>query len=276
MLSKGRTRTTMHRPLALPNFDAPPLSEVVVGIQYERAPWFSAVNYSDIYELFREEYPEVQEHPPIEPRIETFGGGQNTSKVSLTFGPPPLHPRLWLTSHSHDHLLQFQNDRLLLNWKKSGDVHTYPQFESVLVKFEEALEKLNEFWSTTSQLLVTQAEVSYINIIPVDNFAETSKWLKIGAPENEEMDSITINFERALADAENKPFARVFYELVSVVEQRTRGKALRLTITVRGDPAGSDRESIQAFFLKGRRHIVELFDRLSTDFAKENWKKHAT
>ncbi len=51
------------RPDHLPDFAEPPLDEVVLGVQFEPVSGYSAVYAKDIWELFRSEFPKVQEQP---------------------------------------------------------------------------------------------------------------------------------------------------------------------------------------------------------------------
>ncbi len=86
----------MIRPPDLPEFGKPPLNELVLGVQFDSPAGF-------------------------------FG-----------FGPinGPMHNRFWFTSSSGDEIIQFQNDRLLHNWRKVGDQsNKYPRFDAIVTKF---------------------------------------------------------------------------------------------------------------------------------------------
>ncbi len=170
----------MKRPDDLADFLDPPLNEVVVGVQFEPIQNFSAVKLGEVYGLYSAEFPTVEEHPPLEPRIETFGGLRGSPQVSVAIGPPPIRPRLWFASEDDDHLLQVQEDRLMLNWRKRSSGGTYPHFEGVLKKFESSLSKLGTYFSKNGETLkINQAEVTYVNILPVDEFSEIGDWIGI-------------------------------------------------------------------------------------------------
>ena len=80
----------MIRPSHLPVFSNPPLDEVVLGIQFTPVSSYTSVHGNDVWALFREEFPLVQEHPALEPKFETFGGVNPTSGIDFLSA---LHPR---------------------------------------------------------------------------------------------------------------------------------------------------------------------------------------
>jgi uncharacterized protein (TIGR04255 family) len=71
----------MRRPDHLPDFTDPPLDEVVLGVQFTPVPGYASVHSMKVWDLFRAEFPKVEELPALEPQFETFGG------VSAQVGP---------------------------------------------------------------------------------------------------------------------------------------------------------------------------------------------
>ena len=64
----------MARPEHLPDFESPPLDELVLGVQFSPLPGYSAVFAKDVWGLFRQQFPRVEEKPALDPVFETFGG----------------------------------------------------------------------------------------------------------------------------------------------------------------------------------------------------------
>jgi hypothetical protein len=70
MLSNGMTS----RPLAdLVDFDSPPVTEVVLGVQFNSLERFLSPHLGLVWSEFKQEFPIVEEHPYLPPTFETFG-----------------------------------------------------------------------------------------------------------------------------------------------------------------------------------------------------------
>lgn len=262
------------RPEHLPDFGSPPLDEVVIGVQYAPIPGYSSVFAKDVWGLFKNDYPNIQEQPPLEPSFETFGGSALQSGMKLHFGPPPTRGRLWFVSVEQNHLVQFQEDRFLLNWRKRPKDEAYPHFESIAGLFEGYLTKLNGLLedSFTSSLNINQAEVSYINIIPVEDYSALGEWFSFIDLRDFNPEGINLSFSEIINDNHGKPFARLFYELQAVVTKDGRVKAFKLALTFRGKPAGNEISEAMDFAYLGRENIVTRFKELTTNMAHDSWE----
>jgi len=264
----------MLRPADLPDFSNPPLNEVVVGVQYDPFEGFSAVDYGAVYSLFADEFPVVREQPPLEPRIETFGGSGTASSAQFDFRPAALFPRLWFVSESEDRLIQFQDDRFLINWRKTAAEDRYPHFEGVLSEFLQNLTRLQEYYADFEhQLKISQAEVTYINIIPVDDFDDLSSWLNIASHQSAPVSALTFQTEEVICDDGKNPTSRFFIELNSVFTKNGKERAFRLNLTYRGRPHPRQELDLSEYLLTARKKIVQTFDEVCTDLAKEKWGK---
>lgn len=265
----------MARPEHLPDFDSPPLDEVVLGVQFSPIGGYSSVFARDVWDLFKEQFPGVQEQPPLEPSFETFGGSAPRPGMELRFGPPPLRGRLWFLSKDQNHLIQFQEDRLLLNWRKRPNGQGYPRFEGIAASFEQYLNKLQGFFEAAfgTRLDINQSEVSYINVVPVESYSEAGKWFRVLDLESINSETVSLLCNEVVHDLSGKPYARLIHELHSVVTVDRRVKALRFALSFRGKPAGNDIRAAIAFVRQGREKIVTRFSDLTTDEAHVNWNR---
>lgn len=132
----------MKRPDYLPDFNNPPLDEVVLGVQFAQVPGYASVFGMKVWDLFRSEFPKLQEHPVLESQFETFGGANIQAGPKIHVGAPPTVSRLWFISSDESHLLQFQPDRFIVNWRKRKETQAYPHFESIAERFEINLAEL--------------------------------------------------------------------------------------------------------------------------------------
>lgn len=265
----------MDRPAHLPIYERPPLNEVVYGVQFTAPPDFTSVQHGDIWKLFRSEFPRVEEQPALPPAFETFGGAPAQMGLQFQFGGPPKKTRLWFISKDDTHLLQFQDDRLLLNWRRRENGNDYPNFEGIFPILRRSLKTLSEwFISETGHVLeVNQAEVTYINLVPASDFSAPQDWLTFlnATPLNLELASLTL--AEVLNDEAGKPHARFFHELVTVQMPDSRERVISFNLTIRGAPKDGSLAAAFDFIQSARERIVLRFEELTTERAKAVWRK---
>jgi uncharacterized protein (TIGR04255 family) len=263
----------MTRPEHLPDFTNPPLDEVVLGIQFSPVTSYSSVHARDIWELFKDEYPIVQEQPLLNPQFETFGGGNIQPNIQFQIGISPVGSRLWFISDDDSHLLQFQRDRFLTNWRKRPKTNPYPRYEVIAERFEKSLGALERNFAENFSCSMDryQAELIYISIIPVESFADAARWFSLWNDGILNIEGMNASFSEVIKDESARPHARLFHEIQSVFSVDGKHKAFKLTLTFRGKPAGNDVGSAMEFLWKGREAIVLRFAQITTDQAHQMW-----
>ncbi len=261
------------RPNYLPDFRNPPLNEVVLGVQFSSPKGYQQVYAGEVWNLFRSEFPRAEEHPAIAPAFETFGlpskGGQ------LDFATGASHDRFWFLRQSGDELIQFQQDRLLHNWRKVGDqTNPYPRFESMINRFHAELEQLQDYLNSLSpqKLSINQCEISYINHIAPEmgQIVKASDWLSFVRFSNSEPEDFSISFRERIRDDDGKPQGRLTCETTTGIKPDS-SRIIVMKLTVRGAPKGTDIESALQFLTKGRELIVFRFAEVTTDTAHKKW-----
>jgi uncharacterized protein (TIGR04255 family) len=249
------------------------LNEVVVGVQFDPIDGLQSRHYFDVYQLFAEDLPVVSEHAPLDPKYETFGTGLRNPALSVSLAPPVSHPRMWLASDVGDHLVQFQPDRLLLNWRKRNEDQQYPHFEGIVELYEAYLNKLSKYIKErfSSGIAVSQAEVSYINIVEIDDLRDAPSFFSCLGRVEDDLESITYSSSSVLSK-NDKPVARYFREINSAFLKNSSRRALRASLTVRGSP-GSGSDFLTAFFFEAREKIVLDFEAITTKKAHDLWRR---
>lgn len=270
-------KNTQARPEGLPDFSLPPLNEVVIGVQFAKPTGYQQINSRQVWDLYKEEYPKVEEHPPLEPSFEMFGVPSFSHIAPFNFLSGAVHDRFWFVNQTAEELIQFQSDRLLHNWREIVDANSeYPRFETMISKFEEELTKLQIFMSSLSEqsLIINQCEVSYINNIRIQDEAASSpdKWLKFCNFSNIAVDDFNFAFREVIKKDDGTPQGRLIVEAVTGLNQKSE-KIIRLTLTVRGAPLETSIPSAINFISKGREMIVNRFAELTTDFAHQQWRR---
>src|ERR1700722_7390502 len=70
--TESKAEMNRRRPADLPEFGVPPLTEVVLGAQFDVIPGFLTPYVGLIWQRFRDSFPFIEEHPPVPPVFETF------------------------------------------------------------------------------------------------------------------------------------------------------------------------------------------------------------
>jgi uncharacterized protein (TIGR04255 family) len=188
-----------------------------------------------------------------------------------------MHARFWFLSPNGDELIQFQQDRLLHNWRKVGDQsNEYPRFERMVVKFETDLRLLEEYFShlEPQKLEINQCEISYINHImtpaaPI-NVKDWLTFLDFGA--KGQPDDFGTSYRTTIRSADGKPRGRLITEAATGTDLAGR-QIIALTLTSRGTPAGTDIQAALDLLKLGRELIVTTFASITTDSAHRQWER---
>ena len=264
------------RPERLPDFKKPPLSEVVLGVQFAAPQGYQQILSRDVWDLFRAEYPIVQEQPAIQPTFETFGlpafGSMETASFQLFSGIP--HCRYWFVRGDGQEIIQFQNDKMLHNWRKIGDESTYPRFEWMVSRFENELNLLQAYVaSLTPQVLsINQCEISYLNSVvdPQGDLGAPSDWLNFLKFDDLNIDDFAAMLREVILSETGLPVGRLICDARTEIKPNGL-RGIAFSLTVRGAPQGTDIKSALEFLTKGREIIVSKFANLTTHKAHESW-----
>ena len=158
-----------------PTFGNPPVVDTVLGVQFEPLAGMHIVHYGLFWQLIRDRFPEVQEQVALEPESERFDDGGERSEFRWKLMERPELPRAWFLSEAAvdgQQLVQLQQDRLLLNWRRDDPAtQRYPSFdEKNRPAFENVLRMLVRLAEEQGLGTVTanQCEVTYINHIMID------------------------------------------------------------------------------------------------------------
>jgi uncharacterized protein (TIGR04255 family) len=266
------------RPGHLPDFKTPPLNEVVVGMQFSSPQGYQQIRSGEVWNLFKQNYPQVQEFPPLPPTFETFGlPYQHSTMPQFSIMTGGTHDRFWFLRPDGSELIQFQQDRLLHNWRKVVDgTNSYPRFESMISEFGSELAQLQDYMASLvpQALIINQCEISYINHIKFNRSESKSfsEWLRFVNFPDGRPDDFNINFREVISGDDQKPLGRFFVE-AALGYLPDGQEIIVLSLTVKGAPIGTDIKSGLRFLTLGREVIVQRFAELTTDEAHKKWKR---
>ena len=247
--------------------------EVALGIQFE-APGWSGMSISEFWSRVRAEYPTREEHPPLGPLVEEFGAAA-PPRVELKLLAQAPMPRYWFIDATGHFLIQVQQDRLVLNWRKVDDTDEYPRYGElrdrlahVLAEFEavEDVEAFRPNW----------CEVAYINHVPVDDHGTLHDILvSVSAPPPSPLRPVLedVQFlQRFPLARQDLGLGRLNVQAMPAFRSETNEPIYLLTLTVRGNLTTPTSESALEFLDYGRELIVRSFADLTTPEMHRRWK----
>lgn len=266
----------MTRPPDLPDFNAPPVIEVVVGVQFPTIDELCTAHVGAFWQRMRAEYPGVQDMPPLPAVYESSGKGPEGLEVSLL----PLRRSLFI-SHDGAWLVQLQGNRLLHNWRKQSDTETYPRYEACLDRFQTVWREYRKFLAEEKVPVPTvdQLELTYVNHVPfagplsslaaIGELFPDIKWhaSRSFLPTPSGL-RLSLNFELP-----NKS-GRLHVDLKTAERASDNVPLVVCELTARGAPTSPDDDALIAWFGQGREWIVKGFaDLTGQTIQRDVWRR---
>jgi uncharacterized protein (TIGR04255 family) len=267
----------MRRP-PLPDFEKPPLTEVALSMQFEEIADFRAVYFGLLWQkLGTDRFPTFEEQPPVRASFERLGTSSVDETPNFELLEIPPVPRYLFVSKDKTQVVQVQQDRFTVNWRKRSPTDEYPRFEALAKLFDEQSSKFQEFLDqhNLGKISVTQAEVTYVNRI--EQQGEPRKLQRVFSvfsgvfSDNflKEPEETYLSFRFPLVDETRR--AGSLYITVQPENPEDRDGPLKMVMRARGKPDGADREAAIGFFSLGRKFIVSGFASITSKEAQESW-----
>jgi uncharacterized protein (TIGR04255 family) len=278
-MSKSRAK---ERPAGLPDFKTPPVTEVVLGMQFNSLEKLLSPHLGLIWESFKKDFPKIEEHAPIHPTFETFGPHPQflpALNVSFSIGGGQM-PRVFFVNEKNTQLIQVQRDRFVHNWRKVGEGDEYPRFERMLENFQSGFQAFVEVLTANQlgEVVPNQCDVSYINQISIPenkSVTEVMGNLFSQAPGNVTLDDLGApedfrTLVRYVIREKEAPRGRL---LVSCEPAwRADGSPIvQMTFTARGAPSEPTIDGVTEFMKIGRAHMVRAFAKLTSERMHDQW-----
>lgn len=267
----------------LPHFRRPPVVEVALSVQFEAVAALKAVHLGVFWDRhLREQYPIAEEVDPLPHVIEFFAGHSSLDdNVQFVTGPVPTK-RQWFISADGTRLVQMQEDRLIVNWRKIKDEDDYPRYGALreeLRRVAEAFEPYVIDVTASTFPPVTQTEVTYVNRIPIGGSVgglsdvggvlsdANLTWASLlGTPEQ-----LYVEQRFRFTGPGGQP-SRVYLSLQPAPD----GEALVLNLTMRGSPEGRTLAEALTHLDLAHQHVVQGFAALTTPTLREVWGEVST
>lgn len=267
----------------LPDFENPPVTEVVLSIQFEPLPSLRTPLIGLLWREFRERFPKLEEHSPLDPVFEKFTPTLSP-KVGLrveAYDAPPL-PRVWFLNEEGTQLLQIQPDRFIHNWREVGECDRYPRYERLRDSFLKELSTFRAFIDRErlGELVINQCEITYVNHILAgegwERHGQLSEILRCWVPVSgslPEPESVSLATRYVIPGGEGQPVGRL-HVTVQPAWRTSDGRLMYvMTLTARGTPQGEGVDGAVAFLDVGREWIVRGFTDLTTGKMHSIWRR---
>lgn len=270
------------RPDDLPDYDDPPVDEVVIGVQFPAIEGFSEPHMGLFWQRVREEFPTVESKARIEGAPEDLSPSALDPRPAfvLSVEQASAGGRVWLISEPGDFLLQIQNTRFILNWRRrAGD---YPHFEELSERFWSLFTHFRQFLvdERLEVSAVEQLEVSYINWVsdmPMSTFFRPSEAATIRIPGVEAVPEEQLYRSRYLATDDRGGRIGRFYVLCQPAVRVDEGSApqhgSQLSVAFKAPGEALSDDTLRALSEVGRNGIVRAFTELTTSAAHETWRR---
>ncbi len=270
---------------AFPDFENPPVIEVVLGVQFVPIMEIGTPQVGLIWERFRPRFPKTQDQAPLPPVFEVFDVRPRPSRpfrIDLTDKLPV--PRCWFLNEAGSELVQVQRDRLIHNWRRVNQAGEYPRYHRIKQTFEEDIRTVVSFLEENriGSIEPNQWEVTYVNHVPVGELLDdlgsleqvVTVWQSnysgsfLPRPENVEFTARYI-----IRDEAGKPIGRL-HVIAQPIYRITDDKLIVvLTLTGRGTPKEPTVESVLQALDIGHEWVVRGFANITTTNAHGAWRR---
>jgi len=263
--------------MEFPDFDAPPVTEVALAVQFDRLETLRTPHLGLFWSEFRNKFPFTEEHPPRDAVIERFEP-QPPVDIRLQFDPAPATSRIWLLNEARTQVIQIQQDRFVHNWRKIGDRENYPRYESILGEFERELSMFSSFLEREQIGYVTpnQCEITYVNRIPLSNEVRAHDILTVFNEHYSgeflpDYEDLRLQLRYLISNEINRPIGRLYISSYTVFQNET--PIFVFTLIARGRPEENDMDGVKKFLDRGREWIVKGFTSVTTPKMHDQWGK---
>jgi uncharacterized protein (TIGR04255 family) len=264
----------------LVTFDNPPVNEVALSVQFARHSLDDAFVLAEFWPRVRDRFPKIERQPPIAPTTEDFAYPPKQGQFQVEFGQQPFPQRYWCTSESGNDLIQFQQDRFLVNWRKLDNGVEYPRYDHVQRLFSEFFPIFQEALSP-EELNIEQCEITYVNEVEAKpdsghGHMELSRVLKLfnapielrdlPSPEDTQYQS------RYVLRRGEDPYGRFYVSAVPGFSSPANEPIYVVTLLVRGTLPNPGLDGALEFFKDGHDRIVRTFKEITTEDMHAKWR----
>lgn len=265
----------------LPDYNKPPVNEVVLGVQFDTLANYSAMHPGLYWQRIRDHYPNFSVHSTLADCKEEFGDFvvPDTRLRAQIFSSPPV-PRCWFLDEAGNRLIQLQPERFHHNWKKVTGEEEYPHYEQIFPEFKAQWEAFLDFINDEKLGVITPNhwEVAYVNhLFPGEGFKDVSELYKIfpflsyNALSGNLKTPEKINLSMAYPYPDK--LARLHVDISNAYRRSDNTPLIQFRLTARGQLSSNDNNHLYECLNFGHKTIVENFTNLTSSEAHGLWER---
>jgi uncharacterized protein (TIGR04255 family) len=272
-----------------PKFEVPPVVETVLSVQFANLPGYSTAHAGWFWKEYLEKLAEgsslkwsqAVDAPRLEDQFERFGADDKWVGPQVRLLPPSQSQRTQIIRSDNERMIQVQDSRFILNWKKQAGV--YPSFEPLLDEFRTMLQAFETFAIEAGfgTLGYNQWELAYVDHLKKGEMWESARdWSKIlpglSMPPVQQNQLLSAGEEVLSADwrfSLANQCGRMYIQLRQARIPPSNQEVLSLTWVARGPVTAA--ETWDKGFALGHDAISETFLAIISPEAQARWKKGA-
>ena len=265
-----------------PDFEEPPVVETVLGIEFTPLEEWSLPHFGLYWTEIRDKYKQVDVQPPLASTIEHFGPEQRPAQVPTfeLIGDPASTARCWFVDETERRLLQVQNGRFILNWRKVQEADVYPHYPALRKDLLDEWKRFGDFLAKNNlgQPRVVQCEVTYVN-----HLIQGKGWRTFGDLPNvipswsgehsddflPKQEAVALNVRYLMP--QNR--GRLHVALQRAIRKTDAQEIIQLNLTARGAPRSSTEEDMIAWLDLGRDWVVRGFTSFTSRAMHAIWRR---
>jgi uncharacterized protein (TIGR04255 family) len=257
-------------------FKHPPVVEKAMGVEFAPLPGWAVPHFGLLWSEIRSEFPSFEFQPPLLSQIEhTEQRAPQVPGFSIELGDS-FRMRAWFIKSGGAQLIQIQDSRFIVNWRRVSPTDPYPHYNNFKPIFEQEWKRFTGFLGRNGfpEPRVVQCELTYVNHIArglgwtdyADMPRVFSTWAGTG-PSLPKPEMLAWNTSFLLPDNRGRLHAAV----QPVVRLTDAQEALQMTLTARGAPSGATLPEALDWFDFGRTWLVDAFRSLTSSEMQKVW-----
>jgi uncharacterized protein (TIGR04255 family) len=271
-----------------PKFEFPPVVETVLGVQFANLPAYTTAHAGWFWKEYLEKlnegsslkWSQAVDAPRLEDQFERFGTDDAWGPVfAIKALPPSQSNRTQIFRSDGERLIQVQDTRFILNWKKQSGA--YPSFGPLLEEFRTLLHAFETFAQEAGFGVPTynQWETVYVDQIKKGELWESARdWSKIfpglSMPQVSDTSLLASGDEAVSADwrfSISQRRGRMYITLRQAKVPPSNEEVLNITFLARGPVTAT--ESWERGLELGHEVLNETFVAITSLEAQTHWKK---
>lgn len=268
-------------------FETPPVVETALSVQFNSLAGFTAAHagwfWKEYVEKFGDgppnEWKQITEAPKIPGQLEKFGAEDVWAPPLVQVLHGVMSPRIQIIRGDGERMLQVQDNRLILNWRKQASA--YPTYQTLLPEFRNMLNAFESFCEEAAfgTPVYNLWEITYVDQVKKGTMWDSVRNLNrifpalaappvsaLHAPPSDD-ETISADWRFSLANRRG----RLYLQLRQAKLQPSNEEVIQLTTTARGPV--SETQSWEQGMNFGHDALSETFLAITSSEAQQLWKK---